>query len=317
MRQHEAKIFVGDTLKNLHRDKYLTRPLEIFFDDTNSFLCLADSTCIRKEELARQHFKKQSPDRHKEEILRLRKEYPLGSEPSEAVAGTLLSSETTILQDWVAYVMTQCPDLVVDKKVKRVLDKLTISVEPEVLHERYPHLFEAEAQTPALPPVEDDVLPLVEEKRMTKEELIQETLADPKFLKEISTSVVTGQQVKIPELEALKKATSSEPLKNPLKKRGVKSVQSNLQDQTNSDRPAPLPPVQPPPPPPPPPVPDQTISDLEQFQKMTPWERFLKSNPTLSVQEQLQVAQAMGIRPDESSSLKIVQNSKVKRPLKA
>lgn len=324
LRQHEAKIFVGDTLKNLHRDKYLSCPLVIYFDTETAFLCLADSKCIRKEEVAKQHFKNQSPDLHKTEILRLREAYPLGTASvSEDASAGMTRKQKKALELELNELLSKLRDLEIktntdeldrfffSETARQALNCLSLSIQEEAPKP------EAEAQTPPLESPEDDVLPLVEEKPVTKQELIKKTFADPKFVKEISTNVLTGQQMKIPELEELKTATSSERPQEPLKKRGIKRIESNPVDQKKSDPVPPLPPVQPPPPPPPPaPTPDQTLSDIQQFQKMSPWERFLKSNPTLSVQEQLQIAQSMGIRPDISSPLKIVQDSKVKRPIK-
>ena len=325
LRHHGAQLFTGDTLKNLHKDKFLTRPLDIYFDTEASFLCLADSAWIRKEEMARQHFKKTSPDRHKAEILRLREEYPLGAASvSEVASAGMTRKQKRALEEELNELLSKLRDYETKEGVEEDLRffftpsarqalaclSITVREEPAV---------EPPAQTPALETPEDDLLPLVEEKPMTKQEVIREAFTDSKFVSEISKGVVSGVSQTIPELQALISATSSEPPQSALKRRGKKEVERNPSDQKPSGGgapPPPPPPVVQPPPPPPAPAPDQILSDLDRFQKMSPWERFLHSNPTLSVQEQLQIAQAMGIRPDVSSPLKIVQNSKMKRPAK-
>ena len=311
LKLHCAQMFVGDSLKNLHREKFLTRPLEVYFDTDPYFLCLSDDKCIRKEETARQHFKTQSPDLHKSAILRLREEYPLGSSSvSESASAGMTRKQKKALEQELNELLSKLRDFEAKANLReddvfffspsarQALSSLDITLKEEVP--------ETETETPALVPPEDDVLPLVEEKPVTKEQLIKQTLADPKFVKEISTNVLTGEVHAIPELQAL---LSSSPAPQ---KRGVKPVTKN-----------PLVHPTPPPPPPPPVVPSPPappaldhLAEIERFQKMSPWERFLKSNPTLSVQEQLQVAQSLGIRPDDSSPFKIVQNSKLKRPIK-
>ena len=313
---HESLLFTGHNLKVLHRDKSLTKPILLTTETSSAYYCLADNSCIKKETLADQHFRGKAEE-HQRRVKALREAYPLDgsgspSEPETAPLG-LPSSDQKVLQEWFAYVVTNFKDVDIDRKVRRALEKLSITVETEVLQEKFPHLFEEEKpQAPPLETPEDDLLPLVEEKPVTKEELLKQAFSDPKFVDEISRGVVSGVAQAIPELEALKKVASSEPPQPPLKRRGVKAVQSEA---------IPLPRPTPPPPQPQPqvaaPVSESVVSEMQSFAKMTPWERFLRSNPTLSVQEQLQVAQAMGIRPDETSGFKIVQNSKVKRTIKS
>lgn len=299
LKLHCSEMFVGDALKNLHREKFLSRPLEVYFDTDPYFLCLSDDKCIRKEETARQHFKSQSPDLHKSAILRLREEYPLGSSSvSESASAGMTKKQKKALEQELNELLSKLRDFEAKANLReddvfffspsarQALSSLDITLKEEVP--------EPEPQTPALETSEDDVLPLVEEKPMTKEQLIKQTLADPKFMKEISTNVLTGEVHAIPELQALLPASSAP------QKRGVKPVTKNP-----LVHPTPVP------------VPDPQLAEMERFQKMSPWERFMKSNPTLSVQEQLQVAQSLGIRPDDSSPFKIVQNSKLKRPIKS
>lgn len=305
VKSHGPQVFTGDSLKNLHKDKFLTRPLEIFFDTDPYFFCFADLTCIRKEETARQHFKKVSAEDHKAEIVRLREEFPLGDSTSSEAPSLLTKKQQRSLEADLKELLSKLRDY---ETTASVSEEDRFSFAPQTLQALACLNLDVEPQppaseTPPSEPVQEELSPLVEEPPLTKEELFQQAFSDPKFVKEISTSVLTGQQVKVPELEALKKAPSSEPPASPLKQRGLKTVQSE---------------APPPPPPPPPPAPvEEVISEMDAFQKMTPWERFLKTNPTLSVQEQLQVAQSLGIRPDSSSPFKIVQNSKLKRPIKA
>jgi hypothetical protein len=290
LKNHEEAIFTKDNLKSLHRDKYFKQPLEVFFDVDTYHICLADNSCIKKSILADKHFKGKA-DKHKEAILRLREKYPLVSASSETTAthsAPLLSSrETKTIQESMGFLLAKIRDLErkaavdeadayeFDKKQLMAFSKIGILVDDKSLQELYPDLFETptvdepvvEEEAPVLVEPEDDILSFVPEKKMTLQDVIRETFTE-KDIKNLSTSVTSGQVVEIPELQQLMATVKPAP----------------------APAPAPVP------------VPVVAPIAVPDFSKMSHWQRYKHANPTMTEAELIEGASFLGIQPDKGMS---------------
>jgi hypothetical protein len=323
LKNHESALFTKDNLKSLHRDKYFKQPLEVFFDVDTYHICLADNSCIKKSLMAEKHFKGKA-DKHKEAILRLREKYPLVSTPSEtnaAPSAPLLSSrEIKTIQESMGFLLAKIRDFErkaaideadayeFDKKQLMAFSKIGILVDDKSLQGLYPDLFESptvdepavEEEAPVLVEPEEDILFVAPVKKMTLNDVIRETFTE-KDIKNLSTSVTTGQIVEIPELKQMLEVVKAAPAPAPVA------------------------------------VPDP-IPEAKDFSKMSHWERYKYSNPGMTEAELIEGASFLGIRPDKgmspemaalmykSASLqrapepsfgKLIQNTKTKRVPKA
>ena len=92
LKHHPDQHFTGQNLKDLHKDKYLSIPLQQMLDDTIFYFCLADDSCIRNSCTADIHFKGKK-DKHREGLLALREKYPLTTQTETIPPSTPLISE--------------------------------------------------------------------------------------------------------------------------------------------------------------------------------------------------------------------------------
>ena len=294
LRQHPDQLFTGSNLRDLHRDKYLTKPLQLSIDNETYHFCLADESCIRHSENATRHFKGKA-EKHKDVLLSFREKFPNQEKTEEKteVQSTFSEKEKKILQDFIAVLYSEHPDHLIDKKTQKVFVKLGVTAELSSVQSLYPHLFEKpeEEEAPPSEPKEDDILPLVVEKPLTKEEVIKKLFTE-KELEEASRGALTGKKQSIPELEQMK--------------RGPKPVYGSQPSIST-----------PPPPPPPSDEKDEKMKQMEaqlleyeKFSKMTPWQKLVNANPTCSIQDLIRLAASSGIKPDAGASFKIVGNTK-------
>lgn len=227
MKKHEADIFrERENVKAIHKEKYLREPIMFTIGEDPFYFCLADNSCIRRSDIALNHFKGKT-DAHRDILLKLREKYPMdSSQPvGDAVVRReyLSDAETKTLQEFIIQVVLS-DAIGFTKKDKAVFSKLGICVEEEKLKKDYPELFPEEkeeeeqkeeqeeevkeepiveeekpeeAQTPVLPPP----------KHITKEDLFKQLMTE-KDIKNLSTSVLTGQSLEIPELKQYQKNPS-------------------------------------------------------------------------------------------------------------
>lgn len=312
LKNHQDILFTKDNLKSLHKDRYLKQPLEVFFDSDTYFFCLADNSCIKKSLLAEKHFKGKA-DRHKEVIMSLREKYPLvvdNSETKVTSSEPMLSlKEKKTLQECMALLISRVRELEhktsveedelfdFDKKVNLVFSKIGIVTDDKSLQELYPNLFvetKKESETiideevTPLVEDEDDILSYVPEKKMTLQDVISTTLTD-KDVKNLSTSVTTGQSVVIPELQQILEVKKTVPII----KRSPKPVVPVT--------PAPV---------------LESIPVEQSWNKISQWQRFKQANEGLSIGELIMLASQMGIHPDEGNTMGILQHTKLKRGMK-
>jgi hypothetical protein len=77
LKKHGSELFADkQNLKALHSDMNFRKPILLHVTAEDSFyFCMADSSCIKKEPLADNHFKGRA-DAHKQAIIALREKYP-------------------------------------------------------------------------------------------------------------------------------------------------------------------------------------------------------------------------------------------------
>jgi hypothetical protein len=143
LRRHEKDLFGDkDNVKTLYKDKYFKEPI-LLSVGTDAFLfCFADSSCIRRQDVATNHFKGKA-DKHRERLLELREKYPLdGSAPKDVEVRReyLSEDETKLLQDIFAQVVV-ADTVAFSRKDKALLSKLGIFIEKEKIKEMYPCFF--------------------------------------------------------------------------------------------------------------------------------------------------------------------------------
>jgi hypothetical protein len=143
LRKHEKDLFGDkDNVRTLYKDKYFKEPLLLSVGTDAYHFCLADNSCIRRQDVAHTHFQGKT-DKHRDALVKLREKYPLdGSVPKDVEVRReyLSEAETKILQDILAQVVVG-DTIGFGKKDKAVFAKLGIFVETEKIKELYPHLF--------------------------------------------------------------------------------------------------------------------------------------------------------------------------------
>lgn len=309
LRNHEPILFQEeDNLKALHKDKYLNKPLEIFINDETYHICFADSSCIKKIIMAERHFKGKA-DKHKERILELRSSYPLGSTASEPTTSSSLFTlkdkkalQTDILS-LIVHVRNLEKRLGLDEYqtftfTKRGLiafSNIDITADDDTLKECFPDAFPVDKpETKEEEAVveeeveEDDILPFVYEKPMTKEEYIRKNFTKKDILN-LSTNVATGQIQHVPELEAFKKLlenTSAPPTTIVAPRVSIVKRKPKEVDDSPSTVPAPVPvPV---------PVVDE-FPPLDYTKSVAPWELFIRANSHAKTDhERIAIAREIG-----------------------
>ena len=229
LKNHPDSLFVNQNLKELHKDKNFSQPLELSLGDetTYHFFCLADNSCIRKEKLALEHFKGKK-DIHREIILKLREKYPLsGDQPDKPrpSAPLMTTKELKWLQDLIMdIVASKDENVVLTPHCRTAFIKLGLKTDEDDLKDLFPHHehfgthedtqeAEEEAQetkekeeTPD-PEEEPEPLPLLLPKPLTREEVFHK-LMTPKDIKALTTSLVSGKTIEIPELQQFHKTTT-------------------------------------------------------------------------------------------------------------
>lgn len=285
---HESSNEGKYNRKELSRRKALEAPLPMIDPrgDQDNYWCLGCQSCFRCATKAEQHMKSRAKclEIHRENILKYRNDYPLTDTPKASPLRYRANLENLIdnllyrvreLEHKLKVPKEEAFDY---KRDENYFDVWGLDIKEETLKESWPSFdpkVEAKAEVqeespespkapPSPPPEDDDILPLVVEKPISKEEQLMNLLKDP-------------------NIDEASKAM--------------------LRKQLN------LTPAPAPPPPPPAPV-------SEDFTKLTPWQRILKANEGMNIQELLRYAQSMGIQPDEGG-MKIVCNTKAKRAPKA
>lgn len=314
-----------DNRKRLFYRASLTEPFAVETKDDWIHFCFGCSSVFRKGKSAEGHFckKEKCKQIHQENILRLRDDFPKDGTNAPLVPAPLRFKAT--LEDMVSKLLEKVRYYEKMNKVKdtfqyeqlfgKYFETWNLDIHEESMREYWDDINdqqdaeEAEAAEAAereeeqeeetvtppdspetveepkvspLPPPEDDILPLFTEKPPTQLEAFQKLLADPDID------------------EASKRAMQKDFAKLLYSKPAPTLPAPSVKVQT---LPTPLP------------VEPKTAveTEIQNFQKMTPWKRFLQANPSLSVQEQISVAMSLGIRPDEDHQMKIVSNSKIKR----
>jgi hypothetical protein len=318
---HQDELFSLDkkdcelNRKYLQKKKVLTSPLELNLGtDCDEYACLGCSTVFKKLATAENHFEKKKEicgKKHQENILQLKDKYPLTMTPTavpalkskaklELMIDNLLERVRSLEagnkherydyeQEFGAYF----EDWGMDLREETLKENWALS-SPETAPEPEPLPEPEVPKAPVLDTSEDDEILLVEPRRLTKEEVMRNTFT-PAMIKEMATSVRTGEvdpAIKA-ELEALysKPVAPPAPVPEPAKPSFTKAEM------------------------------EATLAEMEAFQKMTPQQRFLKANPELAalpVQEQFRMMSTfVPAQSSEPSPYRIVQNTKLKRPIKA
>lgn len=230
LKKHQADLFTGDNLKSLHRDRYLEKPLELCIGTDTFFFCLADNSCIRRSLLADEHFKGKK-DGHRNSIITLREKYPLDNkQPENKATETPLMTQKELkwLQELIMDV-TASKDVALTQHCRSAFRKLGLKVEEDELrplfpdHEHWEEKIvekpeeeliseedvqeEKEEQPEKEEPEDEDTLPLLLPKPMTKEEVFQH-LMSKKDIKNLTTSIVSGKTIEIPEIQQYSKTTT-------------------------------------------------------------------------------------------------------------
>ena len=186
LKNHKRELFVDSNLKDLHRDKYLTKPLVLMIEDTPYYFCLADNSCIKNEFNADKHFKPRK-DQHREAVLKLREAFPLPENqkdtpsPSSAPPPPLFTKKEKIwLEEEYAQLLShirEIEDIAIKigrkdrderfewtKKSLTLLSRIGINFDEETIKADYPNLFpddqpkeeeEEEEDEEAQPPPEE------------------------------------------------------------------------------------------------------------------------------------------------------------------
>lgn len=323
LKKHEELLFSDYNRKLLHKDKYLNQPLELLLDDETYFFCLADKSCIKKQEMAIRHFKGKG-EKHKEVMIQLRQAYPYDrkeeatapankgdinpqrAEAVQTIVWTLLERirylESKTSEGGVFDFKTRCvkekrclPFSLKEVDLKKKFDPEI--EEEEVVQKESEQLPPEEPETPLEVPEQPEE-PVGEVKKMTLQDVIKSTLTE-KDIQNLSTNIVTGEVVQIPELQSLvSNNLIVQPVEKPVEKQKVKRQPK---------------PVEPVPESVPEPVPEPILPPAPAFMTMTPWQRFRHANPDLTISELLITATQMGIKPDDVSNSGIIQNTKQKR----
>lgn len=303
-KEHLDSLFLLDTKDCLSNRKALQgkssvkNPVSLFTPKGDSYWCLGCQTSFKNLLKAENHLQKHKDcqSAHKDNLCQLRDTYPVTTEvvktrglPQKAKLEFLITS----LIERVRELEEKHKETKMDyeEQYGGYFEDWGMELREAELRGDWTFVLEQKPKVPTPPPTppsepeDDELLPLVMEKPLSQQQMLQKLLDDPD----------------IPEDS--KRALQQDYFKNnPPVKRGPKQV-----------------PYTPPPPPPPCEEPKKSIeeqmAEIDAERKKTPWQRFLQANPGMSVQEQLQRASTMGIRPDGmgGGGFKIVGNTKLPR----
>ena len=310
-RFHEAEIFdtkntfgVSNRRNKLYSDKYFNKPLLLTIGNNQYFVCLADRSFIKNETNALNHFKGKA-DKHKEGLLKLREKYPLDSTDSPTATSTepLLTEDVKkLIHEDLARIISSlrsyqkkypdddCNDTSFSKKSLRALSKIGLFVDDGSLKGLCPVLFDEPESEKSSVVEEESLLPLVTEKPMTKEEMIKATFTE-KDIDNLSKSLITGETQVIPELQQIKQAIQSEPIKRKPKQVAFSTVVSE----------EPKPTVKP--------------VDVEVFKPMSKWEMLVSATPEMKTNaERLSHARYIGF-PESEIPSEILHPQTAARPI--
>jgi hypothetical protein len=196
LKNHPDQHFTGQNLKDLHKDKYLTTPLQQWIDNTIVYFCLADDSCIRNSPTAEIHFKGKK-DKHRERLLALRETFPLTSQTETSSPSVPLLSEKdkTRVQEEIIELLSHIWSLeqqfITDNRCtftqnKRVIDifrKLGFIYDLEELKELHPSSFpgadtEEEEEEPSEHEHYEEPPPPLEEQEQTTVEVLDNRKID-------------------------------------------------------------------------------------------------------------------------------------------
>ena len=300
-RHHADELFLSDNKqstenrKNLTSKKHLREPLPLDIgEDVEVYGCLGCESIFQKSSTAINHFKNKKlvcSQLHQNNLLSLKEKYPMTQ--SVPKSGGKMKHKAK-LEFFIETLIERVRELEYKHKEEKMdyeerfgeyFEDWELELREEELRKSWTFMLEETSKestppkTPPSEPEDDDLLPLVTSKPLTKEEVMLKLLADPS----------------IPE-------------------ESKQAIQRDYYKNKSQSAPLPLS-VAPPPPEEKKKTYEEQLAELDAERKKTPWQRFLQQNPGLSVQEQLQRASIMGIRPDSmGDGFKIVGNTK--RPAK-
>ena len=293
LKEHPDLLFGTDSKDSemnrstIQKRSYLTKPIPLAVgSNEEKYACLGCLTVFHSLAKADSHFnskEKVCGSKHKENLEMLRDKYPQDME--KAKLNTSLPKKAqlqNLVEDLIEQVrmlehkLNESEPFDYEGKYGRYFNEWGMDLKEETLKPYW--LFCAPPrEAPPSEPEEEDVPLLVQPKAPTKEEFIQLTMTAKDF-EECSKNVLTGQIQTVPELEALKTlvakpAVQAKPKRGPKKVEATEPVVSTAQTKSYDD----------------------LLAEMDAFKKMTPWERLMKANPTLSLDELKQEAEANGI----------------------
>jgi hypothetical protein len=302
-KEHKELMFLADTSdskenrKSLFSKGNLKQPMILSSPKGYLSWCFGCQSCFQTHKKAENHFTKWKDCQrvHQENLFALRDQFPL----TAAAVPTVLKKKQQLnqfLDDVLerlrhAEQMAKIDPWNFKDEYEEHFEEWGLDLDEEELRKGWKFVLEERPKEPTPPPTppsepdEDDVIPLVSERPLTKEEVLQKVLDDPAVSEEDKRAL---QRDLVPPNG--KPQTSAFPKVKRLAKQ-----------------------VEPPPPLETPPPSKKTIeeqlAEIDAFNKKTPWERFVSQHPGMSVQEQLQRASTMGLSPG-GSGFKIVGNTK-------
>jgi hypothetical protein len=313
-KEHLDVIFLSDSKdcidnrKTLQSKNSIKNPVALYGPKSDtSFWCFGCQTCFKNHTKAEKHLEKHKlcQEAHRENLFQLKDKYPI---QTEVVKARGIPNKAK-LEYFIGSLIERVRQLEYKHKEEKMdyeegytsyFEDWNMELREEELRKEWTFFLEEKPKEPTPPPTppsepeEDDLLPLVEEKSLSKEEVLRKVLDDPDIPEDAKRALQQDfyKNNPKPQTSAFPKA-----------KRLPKQV----------DTPSPPTII-----PPPPPVEDkkksfeEQMAELDAEKKKTPWQRFLQANPGMSVQEQLQRASIMGIRPDNmgGGGFKIVGNTK-------
>ena len=298
LKNHKDDLFRRDSQECLSNRKILQQrsslkePIALDFGQGDVYACLGCSSIFQKASTAQNHFSKgHCLAKHGENLRALKDLYPLDITTLENQPTLKHKSELeTLVQNLIIQLRFAEHRLKEDEpydyesNYSKFFQDWGMDFNEESLRQDYWFLQPERSKTPPPEETVDQLLPLVQDKPLSKEEFIKATLT-AKDIEECSKSVLTGQTKSVPELEQMRSLVS---------------------------------PSTAPPPPPPPPPSDKTsaeefLKQLDQERKLTPIERFRKANPGASAAELVKMMTTEGFSKPSSSDLKIISNTKASR----
>lgn len=304
--------------KSLSSKKYTKEPLVLDMGDSpDLYGCLGCQSIFQKSTTAQNHFKAKKlscNQLHESNLLELKDKYP-ASENTPAPSGKMKNRGQ--LQFFIESLIERVRELETKHKEEKMeyedkygdyFEDWEMDLREEELRKEWTFFLEERPKEPTPPstppsePEDDDLIPLVVEKPYSLEQTLKKTLDDPTI----------DEQSKILLQQHVARQMASAPPRPQQTSAFPKA--KRLAKQVDVDTP-----------PPPPIIPsapsveekkktvEEQLAEIDAFRKKSRWQIFLEQNPGLTVQEQLQRASGMGLKPDGGSGFKIVGNTK--RPL--